>query len=162
MSDYSICKVTGADSALLRKLASECAPLDLHTPYTYWVISSQFGDSCYILYDEDRPVGFITSLSTAKGLFIWQIGLLEEYRGKGLSAVLIDSVFKFAEAALIGELSVTIAPENLNSFNAFNNYCAHNGYSFEKSDTLHLSDYLESDFFETENIYRCRKLEQTN
>src|SRR5690606_20196666 len=40
---------TGPDDAtLLRSLARRCPPLDLHTPYTYWVQATYFGDTCFV------------------------------------------------------------------------------------------------------------------
>lgn len=154
---YTIRKATEKDSAKLRALANRCFPLDVHTPYTYWVLCTQ-SESNFILMDHDKEIGFITSIQSKDHVFIWQIAILEEYRSLGLSKMLIHSVFAYGVERGISEFVVTIAPENQRSFNAFYSYCQKEGYSFEKKGQMSIYDYIDIDFHETEQIYTCRKV----
>ena len=144
-------KVTADDFSLLHELASKCEPLDIHTPYTYWVITHYYSDFCFILEDNGEPVGFITALINGKCGFIWQIGILQEYRGKRLSSKLIDSVFSSFLKEGINSVQVTISPDNQNSYNAFSKYCNAKGYSFQRISNELIKD---GDTVHTETVYQ--------
>ena len=157
MNGITIRPVTQDDAPLLRHLAVNCPPLDVHTQYTYWVIASYYGNHCFIALYDNKPIGFITSVKNDDTLFIWQIGILEEYREKNISQLLIDSVIKTMKKSKIKTAAVTIAVENLNSFFAFKNYCEKNGFSFENVSTAHVTDFDDPDFVEDEKMYLIRK-----
>jgi hypothetical protein len=59
------------DSETLFNLAKNNPPLDVHTPYTYWVIAKYFSDTSFILEQNGVPIGFITALETPEFIFIW-------------------------------------------------------------------------------------------
>ncbi len=48
----------------------------------------------FIALDNERTIGYITCVNGETGILIWQIGILQEYRGKGLSGRLIAKVFE--------------------------------------------------------------------
>ena len=158
MKSIVVKNVESGESAVLRHLAVKCPPLDVHTPYTYWVISEFFGDCSYIARDGETPIGFITCIKNNAKMLIWQIGILEEYRSKGISYILIDKALTNATMQGLADVYVTIAEDNKSSYYAFKNYCAKNGYSFEKVGLAEIADLDEKDFSETEVIYRITKL----
>lgn len=144
-------KVMPDDFSLLHELASKCEPLDIHTPYTYWVITHYYADFCFILEDDDKPVGFITALLNDKCGFIWQIGILQDYRGKKLSSKLIDSVFRRFIKEDVHLIQVTIAPDNESSYHAFSRYCNAKEYSFQRLSNELIKD---GDTVHTETVYQ--------
>lgn len=144
--------INESDVAQLHFLAEKCPPLDVHTHYTYWVICKFFSASSFLLSVENENVGYITAIETENIIFVWQIGILEQYRGQGYSHLLIDSVVDYAKRKQ-KNLAVTIAEENKVSFSAFNNYCVKNGLSFRPNGSLWLSDLNNVDFCEKEKIY---------
>ncbi len=136
MNQITFRHVKEGDAALLRHLALNCPPLDVHTPYTYWINACFFGTYSFLAYDMKKPIGYIMCLPKDDLLFVWQIGLLDEYRGKKLSYSLIKLAFENAENCGIKKMAVTIAPDNLASYNAFKNYCVENGYTFTKTEAV--------------------------
>lgn len=144
------------DSALINHLARKCPPLDVHTPYTYWVLCQFFNKSCFIMYDESTPIGYITALDTEQGTFIWQIGILESYQGKGYASLLIEKVHNHAESRNCNML-VTIDRANTKSYNAFKSYCQKNSLRFEETGSLSLTDLDAPLFNENEIIYEISK-----
>ena len=94
------------DAELLQKLSSQCKPLDVHTIYTYWVIVSYF--KCFILEENDMPIGFIASIETKDILLIWQIGILKDYRGVGYSYLLLDNLLKHLSSNLLISFNSTV------------------------------------------------------
>lgn len=141
------------DALLLQTLASECPPLDIHTPYTYWVIARFFGRSSFIAEISGEPVGYITSVDNGNELLIWQIGLKEKARGKGISEKLIRRVIS---DALAGgkKIFVSIDKNNQPSNGAFSAYCRRNGLKMTRERTVTLTSAVDPVFTESEELFR--------
>lgn len=152
-------EVNEKDYALLRELAKKCPPLDLHTPYTYWVIAKYFGKCSFIIYNGNTPIGYIMCIVSGNTLLIWQIGILEEYRKQKMSSLLIDRVFKWYEMNLVNQfdINVSISRDNIDSFSAFNQYCFHNGYEMSPCSEVRLTDADNLDCIECETLYQITK-----
>ena len=157
--DLTVREVRESDAVLLRELAKKCPPLDLHTPYTYWVVAEYFGKCSFIVEKDGTPIGYIMCVLNRETLLIWQIGIREEYRKQGISAVLIDRVFQWYEANRNGrfDITVSISNENQDSFSAFSNYCARRGYEMKPDSEIVLTDPDDPDFHEREILYRITK-----
>lgn len=150
--EFSLRAVTAADAAVLRSLAAQCKPLDVHTPYTYWVLSAFFGKQCFIMYNGETPIGFISSITSEDTTFIWQIGLLKEYRGYGLSQRLIEAVADYAKKQT-RRMCVTIAAANKSSKRAFEGFCGRNGLTMNECETIEVKDLIDPNFYESEVAY---------
>jgi len=141
------------DALLLRNLAKQCKPLDIHTHYTYWIICKFFGDSCFIISNENNPIGYIMTIVKNNILFIWQIGILKEYRGNHYSKILLDSVKQYAINNNYSKILVSISPNNKSSYYTFQNYCNHNNLTIIKlNDYVDINDKDEN-FVEFEYLY---------
>jgi L-2,4-diaminobutyric acid acetyltransferase len=153
MSGISLRQVAPGDATLLHSLARACPPLDLHTPYTYWVQATYFGEISFLASEDSSPVGFITSILSGERQLIWQIGILETHRGRRLSQLLIDEVIKGALARAQKRIEVSIAPDNLASLLAFEAYANRNSLNMHKIGEISLSDPLDPGFREFEHLY---------
>lgn len=151
---------TTNDYSVLRTLAKENKPLDLHTPYTYWVCCNYYSQYCFVLERNHRPIGYIMAISNKDCVFVWQIAISESFRGQHLSGILIDAVAKKAIADGYSELQVTISPKNLASYYSFYNYSKSSNFAFEKIGELTVED-KEENILQTENeiIYRITLME---
>ena len=152
MNQITVRNACAADSPLLRALAAACGTLDVHTPYTYWVACQYHGSSIFILEDAGEPIGYIMALDNPDCVFLWQIGILASYRGKGLSQRLYTQVMNYAAAAG-KKVQVTIAPDNKASFGALESYCRSHSLEIHTEQTLFLTDRIDPEFRETEVIY---------
>lgn len=144
-----------SDVDMVRKFVSLCKPLDLHSPFTYWILAKYFRDYCFILLEEDKIIGFISSIKSASdynNLYLWQIGIAESKRGQGYAAMLIDKVVEQARKSDCKKIQFSIAPENEPSHNAFNSYADINGLTMDRIDKLEINDTL-SGIIEFEDIY---------
>lgn len=153
MEKLAIRNVVESDNAILRYMAGKCSPLDVHTLYTYWIICKFYSKGSFILLSDDQPAGYIMSIETGEEVFVWQIGLLSEYRGKGYSNMLIDKVISYARA-MNKNVGVSIALANKASYGAFSSYCRSNGLSFENDGSLSIRDMIDSSNDEDEQIYK--------
>ena len=148
----TIRNVQKTDNALLRHLAKQCPSLDLHTQYTYWATAYYFNKSSFILEDDGKPIGYIMALNTPDVIFIWQIGIIKEYRGKGLSCKLISAVMEYAKS-INKPIEVTIASNNKSSFNAFKSAALKQNLKMIKSDEINIIDLDDDAFSENEIRY---------
>lgn len=138
-------------------LASNLPPLTPHTWYTYWNLFNNFGNSCFIAQDEGKPVGFMTShptTSPASEWFIWQAGLLPEYRGQGLIYKLQDRVVDSARQAGAIAIRTTIEADNPRSLGAFSKMAFRLGTNLEELDRFKPGPEAHSDIPEV--LYRIK------
>lgn len=146
-------EIKESDYIILRKIANDCKVLDLHTSYTYWVICKFFGDNSFIIEYDGIIVGYIMCLYCKDTLFIWQIGIIDNYRKKGLSQKLIKEVFKKAIDNKFNRVLITIDENNKDSFFAFSNFCNKNNLKMSNIGKIELKDFIDIDFYESEIIY---------
>jgi len=144
------------DAPVLRKLASLCPPLDLHTPYTYWLLTFMYNDTCFILEVDDKIAGFITSVYSKNTLFIWQIGILPEFRRQGLSTALLKQVFTKADELGITKINVSIAEDNQSSNGSFQAFCREHGFTMQKASVAEITDLITPEFKEKEVVFEIR------
>lgn len=115
------------DFLTFRKMAQDCKPLDVHTPYTYWVVCKFFGDGCFLLTDGDKIAGSIMTLQQGDAQFVWQIAIREEYRGKGYSDALYGAVEAYARSKGLAKILLSVDPANKTSFGAVSRFCEKRG-----------------------------------
>ena len=153
--EIKIRNITNDDVNVLFELTKNNYPLDVHTPHTYWMLSEYYSESCFILEIDGKSEGFITSTITPDYIFFWQFAINERYRGKGYSYLLLD---KLIEVAKFNKkpISLTIEPDNRNSFRCINTYCSKNNYKFERYSECIISipNKQEHDYKSYGAIYR--------
>lgn len=152
--NYKIDNITVNDIPEIRKCISKCNPLDMHTPYTYWVIANFFSECSFKISYDNKIIGCITSIKSFNNVFfIWQIAVLPDFRKMGLAQILIDTVVEVIKKQNIYSLYVSIDTNNIESMHSFGKYAKNKNYILIKSGELHISDLLIKDFAENENIY---------
>ncbi|KYC53386.1 MAG: Acetyltransferase (GNAT) family protein [Candidatus Methanofastidiosum methylothiophilum] len=137
------CTVEDIDS--LRIFVNECKPLELHTPFTYWTLFNYFSNLCFLILDEEKVIGFISGIRSSVDkdtVYLWQIGVSKEYRGKKYASLLIDHFIKAVSDLDCNKIQVSISPENESSYNAFAKYTKENSFSFFKIGEVKYQDQL--------------------
>lgn len=89
--------------------------LDLNSPYAYVLWGDRFSSSSLIAEDpsDPTPLGFVMGFRPPEDhdtLFVWQIGVDERARGRGLAARMLDH--------LVAELGVTHVEATVTPSNA--------------------------------------------
>jgi len=144
------------DIGAVRELIDYCKPLDLHTPFTYWVLSEYFNNTCLVLEDEGSIVGYaggMKSTSVENVFYLWQIGLLPNYRGKGFFSALLDKIIEEVKKLGCDYLEFSVLSDNHQSINAFTNYAKKKGLPIGKRGNLTFYDKLTNEECK-EDIYR--------
>jgi len=151
---YIVRPLVRGECEILHSLARQCPPLDVHTPYTYWVVSEFFSDGCFILESDGTPVGYIMSLLRDRLLFLWQIGVAPDHQGKGCSALLYAALGEYAKSSGATELTTTITDSNAASRAAMESFCRRRGFQPQAVGTVSISDDADPAFHEVETRYR--------
>ncbi|NLM44039.1 MAG: GNAT family N-acetyltransferase [Clostridiales bacterium] len=148
--------IKSQDIGEIRELIDYCKPLDLHTPFTYWILSEYFNNTCLALEDKGFIVGYVGGMksSSMDGVFyLWQIGLLPEYRGKGFFSILLDRIIEEIKEIGCHCLEFSVLSDNYQSINAFTNYAKKKGLPIEKRGNLNFYDKITGEECK-EDIYR--------
>lgn len=147
---------TSEDIDKIRQFVYLCKPLTLHTPYTYWVLSTYFSDSCFILEHKGKIIGYVSSVKStaiADTLFLWQIGIEERFREKTYSQQLIGKVVETARKQNCKFLQFTIELDNKVSLQTFISFAAKHDLKMEKIGKAKYYDTL-SENHEEETVYQ--------
>jgi len=111
------------DAAKIARLAESIAELDRYSPYLYLVLCDRFADACAVAMDVNGECGaFVTGVcspSHPATLFIWQVGVRQDLRGRGLGHQLIASILARPVHREIRFLETTVAPGNIPSQRMF-------------------------------------------
>lgn len=110
------------DGPAVWRLIKEAGTLDLNSPYSYLMLCDMFSDTCVIAEERGNIVGFVSAfLSPASPdtIFIWQIGVSQSQRGKGLGKRLLRQVLKRKACADVRFLEATVSPSNIPSQSLF-------------------------------------------
>jgi L-2,4-diaminobutyric acid acetyltransferase len=97
--------------------------LDENSPYAYLLWTEYFRDTTVVATDDaDAPVGFVTAFlrpDDASTVFVWQIGVDDAHRRRGIAGRLLDELFERTGATA---LEATVTPTNTASETLFRRF----------------------------------------
>ena len=130
--------------------------LDLNSPYCYLLLFKDFSDTCVIAERDDEVVGFMTAYRPPQDpdlIFVWQIGVREAARGKGLGTAMLLSLLERPACSEIRYLEATVTPSNHNSFRLFQSLARRLGTQF-KSESGFEEEHFPEGGHEVEHLIR--------
>ncbi|KNY26152.1 GNAT family N-acetyltransferase [Pseudobacteroides cellulosolvens] len=117
------------DAGQILELVKICGPyVAPYNVYAYWILENYYSSTCKVVEDLNRIIGYVSGMpSVDKGtLFIWQICVHNDYRGKGVATLLLDSLFKKAKEYMFEKIELSISESNYASQKLFKNYSEKN------------------------------------
>lgn len=154
--DFSFRKPVKDDGADVWALIKNSGVLDLNSPYSYIMWCEFFADTSIVIEHKDNIVGFVSGFiqpSAANTLFIWQIGVDESERGKGLGTRMLLQLLERPSCEHIQFLEATISPSNIPSQHLFQGLAEKLHTQCEVSECFSRDDF-PGDGHEDELIYR--------
>jgi L-2,4-diaminobutyric acid acetyltransferase len=118
--------------AAIWSLVRQCGTLDRNSAYLYFLLASDFAATCRLAWAADQPVAFLTAYrlpDRPSTLFVWQVGVLDTWRGKGLAARMIEDVLDEQIPLGVDTLEATVSPDNQPSRALFHGIAARRGAS---------------------------------
>lgn len=103
------------DGADLIRLVRGTGVLDVNSVYAYMLIGEHHAHTSVIAEIEDEPVGFISAYrphSLPETLFVWQVGVAEAGRGKGLATRMLFDILTRPVCEDVRYLDTTISTGN--------------------------------------------------
>lgn len=110
------------DGSEMWSLVRESKVLDLNSPYSYLMMGKFFTNTSFIARSNEKLAGFVTAFQLPKKqdtLFVWQIGVEESFRGKGLGSQLLRQLLQQNIGEDVCYLEATISPSNIASQSLF-------------------------------------------
>lgn len=104
-----------SDAASVHSLVSDCKPLDLNSPYAYLLLCTHFSETSAVAAADGKPLGFVGGYlkpSHPSVLFVWQIAVSREARGRGIGTRLLEDVLDRPTCRHVRYLEATITPSN--------------------------------------------------
>lgn len=149
------------DGAQVNALIERCPPLDINSVYCNLIQCQDFSETSIIAQNEKSEiVGFISGYVPPKRqrtLFIWQVALDSNYRGKGIASEMLSRLF--SRDTELRYMETTISPSNTSSQKLFKSFFDKHHMALETR-TLFESGTHFPDSHEDEVLYRAGPAKQ--
>jgi L-2,4-diaminobutyric acid acetyltransferase len=122
LSHAMITTPTDKDAVAIWRLVEDSNTLDHNSFYCYFLLCSHFKETCAVAKNNGTVVGFASAFrlpAQPDTLFIWQIRVMDEMRGKGLGPALIADILRRPSSKDINLIEATISPDNVASQSLF-------------------------------------------
>lgn len=110
------------DGSRVHALIASCPPLDPNSLYCNLLQCTHFCDTCILAEMDDTLVGWISAYRPPREpdtLFIWQVAVAAEARGRGLAMHLIKALLARPACADVRRIRTTVTPDNRASWAMF-------------------------------------------
>lgn len=141
---YTIREPEKKDAKYIYNLVKKSKVLDLNSQYLYLLQSTHFKNSCSVALFENQIIGFVSGYylpNENNTLFIWQVSVDENHRGKNLALNLIDNIVTRKN---IRYLISTISPSNISSQIVFEKFAKKYEANIKKSTLFFIEDFIDS------------------
>lgn len=121
-TDFAFRAPVATDGPAITALISRCPPLDRNSAYCNLIQSTHFADHCVVAQQEGRIVGWVSGHrppSEPACLFVWQVAVAAEGRGKGLAKRMIKSLLARPAQRGVTCLTTTVTDDNKASWALF-------------------------------------------
>lgn len=121
---------TVADAAGIWRIVKDSGVLDVNSSYAYLMFCQTFGDTTVVAEAAGEVIGFVTALcppvpegqgldeatdgtpNRAEVVFVWQVGVSEAARGRGIAGRLLRFLLQQPACAGVRFLETTVTPDN--------------------------------------------------
>ncbi|OIJ14023.1 diaminobutyrate acetyltransferase [Anaerobacillus arseniciselenatis] len=120
----TIDKPSVSDGALMWELVEQ-STLDSNSPYKYIMMCEYFRDTCVVVKEDEKLVGFITAFIPPENpdvIFVWQVGVDSSQRGKGLASKMLNELVSRTACKDVQYLEATVTPSNVASQSLFRGF----------------------------------------
>ncbi|MBA2939800.1 diaminobutyrate acetyltransferase [Paenibacillus sp. CGMCC 1.16610] len=117
--------VSQQDGQYIWQAAIDSGNLDVNSAYCYIMFCKYFSETCRIAEIDGKVVGFVTAFiqpTNPENLFVWQIAVNAEHRGKGIAESLLRDLISVKSCAKVRYIETTISPSNAASIQLFSKF----------------------------------------
>lgn len=120
------------DGLALWRLVGDVGVLDHNSTYAYLIVCRDFADTCIVAERAGRIEGFVTAYrppARPECIFVWQIGVAPEARGRALAVRILDHLLRSPACDGVGFLETNVTPSNESSRRMFHKFAQQIGAS---------------------------------
>ena len=135
------------------EITRDTGVLDENSTYAYTLWAKEFAGTSVVAEVEGKVVGFVTGFirpSEPDTIFVWQVGVDADQRGKKLAARMLHAILDRLDAQVV-RLRTTISPDNEASQRLFGSVARDRGKELVREDYLQAA-YL-GEGHEPEDLY---------
>lgn len=128
------------------RLIEDCPPLDPNSSYCNLLQCSHFANSSVIAKANGSVMGFISGYiipTRPDTLFVWQVAVAREARGKGLASKMLDHLIARDYAEKIQFLETTITDDNKPSWALFQHFANNRQANLTTSNWMDRHDHFD-------------------
>jgi len=99
----------------LNDLIRHAPPLDLNSAYCYFLLARHFRATCVVAECGGGLAGCVTAYlrpDEPGTLFVWQVAVREDHRGRGLAGRMLDALLARPACREVRHLETTVGPAN--------------------------------------------------
>ena len=103
------------DGLALWRLVGAAGTLDLNSTYAYLMVCRDFANTCIVAEQAGRIAGFVMGYRRPQKpdtVFVWQIGVAPEARGRGLGSLVLDRLLQSDACSTVRFLETNVTPSN--------------------------------------------------
>lgn len=143
------------------ELVKNSGALEVNTEYSYLLIAKQFSLTSAVCLSKGNVVGYLSGYRLPENptaLFVWQIAVDADFRGRGIAKGLILDVLSRPQNQEVSYVQATVAASNLASTALFKSLSNDLGCGF--SSTEYFQDYHFSECHEAEPLLSVGPFQQ--
>ena len=111
-----------ADAAAIHRLVEDSETLDMNSRYLYLLLCRDYSVTCRVAEQDNQIIGFVTAYhppDQRQALFIWQIGVAQTHRGRGVAMRMLVDLLAGLSELQSWTIEATITESNLASRKLF-------------------------------------------
>jgi L-2,4-diaminobutyric acid acetyltransferase len=155
-TDIHFRKPDVSDATFIERLVRFSPPLDVNSFYCYLIICAHFYQTSVVACSDDLVCGFISAYirpDQQDTLFVWQVAVQEEYRGKGIAGLMLKDLLSRPYPNPLRYLETTVGPSNHSSKSLFSSLAGTLGAPLIRS-VLFSTDDFGGQSHEEEVLFR--------
>jgi L-2,4-diaminobutyric acid acetyltransferase len=144
-----------ADGQALWRTVQQAGTLDLNSSYLYLLLCDAFAETCVLAEQQARLLGFVTAFvrpDRPDCLFVWQLGVVPEARGRGLAKQMLHELLRRPACARLRWIEATVSSSNRASRALFTALARDLGLGLEEL------PYLSTEHFPAEGGHEAEPL----
>ena len=124
------------DEYAIYRLIKQSPPLDPNSIYSYHLLCRHFSETCVVAEQRGEIAGFLSAYlepDSPDTLFVWQVVVAGDQRGKGLARQMLESLFARPVSRGVRRLESTVNPSNHASRRLFESFARQQGCNLQES-----------------------------
>lgn len=137
-----------ADGLAVHRLVAANPPLDVNSPYSYYLLCEHFAETCVLAEFQGEAVGFLSAYrrpDQPQVMFIWQVVVDPSMRGRGLAREMLLALLSRDTCHEVNTIESTVNPSNQASRRVFERFAEEHGEGLEEGLFLNEAAFGEGD-----------------